>query len=219
MAADEKQSSGRTPRPTPRPHPAADESTAQPPDAPSFAEKALGKLRSIIESGQVMIGGGGPGSDNGIVQPLRRLAEQEAQAQAAAAAATEVPADTLPTDHPQGDNPSMLPRKASAPAPAATSYASRDAHAAAQKAHAAARALALQQERARHEKERHDKLVRYIALIVCIVVIILSLLGMAALSRRVIGKWWHGAPDPAPEPTPDPGKISHSVLFPQTHLI
>jgi hypothetical protein len=45
---------------------------------------------------------------------------------------------------------------------------------------------------AKHKSHRKDQLIRYIVLMVCIVTIILSLIGMAAISRRVVGKWWQG---------------------------
>ena len=87
----------------------------------------------------------------------------------------------------------------------------------------AARAEHIEEERrrraaedARHKKERKDKLMRYIVLIVCFVVIICSLLAMAGISRRVIGKWWHGAPD---EPLDSSSKISHSTLLPGSGII
>ena len=67
---------------------------------------------------------------------------------------------------------------------------------------------------ARHKKDREDKLTRYLVLIIAMVTIIVSLLAMAAISRRVIGKWWHGQPDPLESYAGS--KITHSPLFPFT---
>lgn len=89
----------------------------------------------------------------------------------------------------------------------------RSAHARAAAEHSAAESRAAEAQRARHECERKEKLTRYIILIVCVVTIILSIIGMSAISRKVIGKWWHGAPDPAPT------KISHSPIFPNARSI
>jgi hypothetical protein len=184
-------------------------------EGPSFAEKMVSRLRSHIESGQINIGAGGPGSNNAIVNPPIRNPNQPQP----------------PPDHNQdpghGQGPSLShPDSAAGDKPWASRsqdgiatvvpvvapVSPRAAHAAAAAAHAEARRRRRALEDAKHNKEREDKLTRYLVLIICIVVIIASLLGMAAISRRVIGKWWHGQPDPLQDNSST--KISHTPLFP-----
>lgn len=185
---------------------------------PTFAEKMLSTLRSHIENGQAAMGAQGHHSNNTIVNPLRNLATQDvlqpqpsapSASTAAAAAATAATAAT--SDVVKGGGLSANAVRGATVVSATVPMSPRSTHAMAAAAHAEARRKRRALEDAKHKKERDDKLSRYLALIVCIVVIILSLLGMAAISRRVIGKWWHGAPD---DPTPPSVKISHSPLFP-----
>jgi hypothetical protein len=168
------------------------------PDEPTFAEKMLSTLRTHIESGQAMMGAQGRHSNNAIVNPMRNAAN-----------ATEIPTIEATIDSADKSHPGLVGAASGATVVSASVPMSpRSAHAMAATAHAEARRKRRALEDARHKKERDDKLSRYLALIICIVVIILSLLGMAAISRRVIGKWWHGAPEPIPEPA-----VSHSPLI------
>jgi len=157
---------------------------------PSFAERMLVSLRTQIESGQTMLGSQGPHSNNSIVNPIKPPHESLDDAKDISSIQNVVSGGT---------------------SSAATSP--KTAHALAAAAHAETQRKRRALEDAKHKTERNDRLGRYLALIICIVVIILSILGMAAISRRVIGKWWHGAPDPLEDPTPPSAKISHSSLF------
>lgn len=182
---------------------------------PTFAEKMLTTIRTHIESGQAAMGAQGHHSNNAIINPMRALADQS---QLDSQLSLTDPSATNPSNNNsngmekraaggQGKNLG-LPTVVSAAVP----MSPRKAHEMASAAHAEARRKRRILEDAKHKKERDDKLSRYLALIICIVVIILSLLGMAAISRRVIGKWWYGAPDPTPEVTST--KISHSPALP-----
>lgn len=169
---------------------------------PTYAAKMIGKLREHIETGQLNIGAGGPGSNNAIVNPLR--------AAAAAAAQTANNGELDAEKKLAADNASSV-----GVVQTAVPVSPRTAHAAASNAYAEQRAKKRIAEEARHKKEREDKLTRYLVLIICIIVIILSILAMAAISRRVIGKWWYGQPDPL-ENTQPSDKITHVPLFPGT---
>lgn len=183
--------------------------------SPTYAAAMIGKLREHIETGQLNIGAGGPGSNNGIVNPLRQP-PQLPQPQPRA------PEDPNNPNNPDGKNHDGKTKAAEnllvkggvsvGVVQSVAPVSPRTAHAEAARAHAEVRRKKRALEDARHKKEREDKLTRYLALIICIVVIIFALLAMAAISRRVIGKWWHGQPDPLESPPSD--KIQHSPLFP-----
>jgi len=175
---------------------------------PTFAEKSMKKLRETIEGGQIAIGLGGPGSGNGIVNPLRPLEEAKARAAAAAELAA-VTAAEQNTDLDKQFKKTELVGTGVVAEKAPVSP--RTAHANAAAAHAQEKQRLLKVEEQRHKHERKNKMDRYLCLIVCFVTIILALIGMAGISRKVIGKWWHGEED-AP-------KISHSVIFPHSRII
>lgn len=174
--------------------------TSAPESEPTFAEKVLSSLRNQIESGQAALGAQGQHSNNSLVNPVRTN-------------------NTLPIVE-SGEKHELTPPTTTSSIPVvpatvvsgAAPMSPRSAHAMAAAAHAEAQRKRRALEDAKHKKERDDKLSRYLALIVCIVVIILCIIGMAAISRRVIGKWWHGAPDPIPDTTS--ATISHTPLFP-----
>lgn len=157
---------------------------------PSFAEGAISKLRGMIESGQAAMGAGGPGSNNRIVNPLMRDTDDRPPGGEKGG--------PLPVEQQQQQQP-LTPRSK---------------HIEAAKVLHEERQKKAQIENLKHKKDRKDKLIRYIVLIVCVTVIILSLLGMSAISRAAIGKWWHGQPDPTPDTT-----ISHSKLFTDPRLV
>lgn len=168
---------------------------ANPVEEGTYASKMIGKLREHIENGQLNIGAGGPGSNNALVNPIR------AAAAAAQKAAKNPPPEPTSVDSTSGTNSTK-------------SYHIEKEHALAAKAHFAKVQKKKALEDTRHQKERDDKLTRYLALIIAVIVIILSLLGMSAISRRAIGKWWHGQPDPLePNPNLPSDKIPHSPLF------
>ena len=188
------------------------EAAAMAGDEPTYATRMIGKLREHIESGQLNIGAGGPGSNNAIVNPIRAAAAAAASAAAAAdGSITQDPDTTTKAITTTNTKSAALPGVVQNTSTDGT-MSPRTAHAQASKAHAEMREKKRIVEEARHKKERDDKLTRYLVLIICIVVIILVILAMAAISRRVIGKWWHGQPDPI-ENTQPSDKISHVPLF------
>jgi hypothetical protein len=165
---------------------------------PTLAEKSLSKLRQMLGDGQMQLGSSGAHSDNAIVNPIQKAEEQKQRM-------------LLERDR---ERMSLLKPDAKVEPPT-NAVSPKTAHSLAHAAFLESQRKKKLADIARHSKERHDKLTRYITLIVCIVIIICSLLGMAAISRRVIGKWWHGEPDP----TPASDKISHSVIFPHANII
>jgi hypothetical protein len=189
---------------------------------PTFAQKTLKTLRGFIESGQAQFGAD---RSNGITDPFRARAPRDPGAEAApqpaamlgetrgppAAAAQQGATAWLTRGRAQrlaGTEPESG-SEADEPSPRALHEArAREAWEQKQQQQIA--------ERARHEKERKDKLMRYIILIICFVAIIVGLLAMAAISRKVLGKWWHGQPDPTP---PSDTAISHGVNLPHANSI